>query len=283
MARDKEPELKITSLPDLNNLVFGLKRGEMTLVASRTSHGKSLFLNQIAWDIADCGKKVLFLGLELSVHVMQERLFCNIMQVENSFLRRGGFNHSADVQSKWDIFTNMMNKSYLEYSDQIGRTWEEINLLITNLEHKPDVIIIDHINEISSKNIRDRRQAIDDYLLNIRALSIKHNFALVIGAQINRSGQMDSSKDPKLYQLKESGRLEESCDMAILLYWSHKDDDTKAKDKYQIEVAKNRNGETGKITAKIHPQYYRLEPWTDLDEISEKALKNNSKTAPWHR
>lgn len=263
--------MSINSIPELNNKIWGIKRRQFVLVAARTSHGKSLFMNQIAWDLADQGKRVLFLSLEMDVSSLQERLFCNVCEVNNTFLLRGGFSNDKQTRDKWDVFVKLMENSTLEYSDQIGRNWDEIDSIVTNLDPKPDVVVLDHINEISSGSARDKRQAIDDYLIHLRALCVKNNFALIVGAQINRSGQGEANKEPKSYQLKESGKLEETADLLLLLYWQHKDDETKNKNLYKIIVSKNRNGWTGSLKAKITPEIYRISDWTETDEISLKA------------
>lgn len=278
-SRGEKPEMSITSLPELNDKIWGIKRRQFTLVAARTSHGKSLFMNQLAWDLADQRKNVLFLSLEMDVNSLQERLFCNICNVTNTFLLRGGFSKDEQTISKWKTFESLMENSSLEYSDQIGRNWDEIDTLITNLDPKPDVVFLDHINEISSSGARDKRQAIDDYIIHLRELCIRNSFALIVGAQINRSGQGETNKEPKSYQLKESGKLEETADLLMLLYWQHKDDETKNKNLYKIIVSKNRNGWTGWVKTRIDPEYYRLSDWTELDEIQSKG--KTERVAQW--
>lgn len=277
-SRGKKPEFSITSIPSLNEKIWGIKRREMTIVGARTSQGKSLFMNQLAWDLADQGHKVLYLSLEMDVSSLQERLFCNVMRVENYKIQRGAFSQDTSIQKRWEMFCELADKLFLEYSDQIGRNWAQLDELITSLNPKPDIIILDHINEISTGNVRDRRQAVDDYLIKFREMCIHNNFAGIIGAQIDRSGQYDTSREPRMSQLKESGKLEEGADLVLLLYWEHKDNETKDKNSYQIFVEKNRGGWTGKIKLKIEPEYYNLSDWTQMDE--DKVLSSARKFAP---
>lgn len=280
-SRGKNPEFAITSIPSLNDKIWGIKRQEMTIVGARTSQGKSLFMNQLAWDLADQGHKVLYLSLEMSVCALQERLFCNVMKVPNYKILRGAFSEDKTIQNKWDMFCELANNSFLEYSDQIGRNWSQLDELVTSLNPKPDIIILDHINEISTGNVRDRRQAVDDYLIKFREMCIHNNFAGIVGAQINRSGQYDTGKEPRMSQLKESGKLEECADLVLLLYWEHKDNENKDKSAYQIFIEKNRGGWTGKIKLKIEPEYYNLSDWTQLDEdkvlIASKKFSRTEK------
>ena len=62
--------MSITTIPSLNFKIWGIKKREMTLVAARTSMGKSAFMNQLAWDLAVNNHKVLYLSLEMDVHAL---------------------------------------------------------------------------------------------------------------------------------------------------------------------------------------------------------------------
>jgi replicative DNA helicase len=82
ISRGNEPDLPFSSLPSLNKKIWGLQKG-LTVLAGRTSQGKSSIAMQWAFDIASSKKPVVFLSLEMSVEALTERLFCNIMQVDN--------------------------------------------------------------------------------------------------------------------------------------------------------------------------------------------------------
>ena len=62
LSRGDTPKFPITSLPEFNHKVWGMKCG-MTVVGARTSNGKSAFAGQLAWDFANQGMPVLFLSL----------------------------------------------------------------------------------------------------------------------------------------------------------------------------------------------------------------------------
>src|SRR3990167_271237 len=233
-SRGEVPELSITKIPDLNKKIWGLRRGELTLVAARTSHGKSAFMNQIAWDLACGGKKVLYLSLEMDVPSLQERLFCNVFKIDNEQIYRGAFKREEEIRNKWMRFMGLLESGNLEYCDFLGKTWREVDSLITNLDPKPDVLILDHVNEIMSGNMRDRRTAVDDYLIHFRSILVANRIAGIMGAQINRTGQNDSNKEPKSYNLKETGKLEEAADLILLLHWEWKDDDRKDKNMFRV-------------------------------------------------
>ena len=81
----------------------------------------------------------------------------------------------------------------------------------------------------------------------------------IMVSQINRGSEQTEGKRPQLYQLKETGALEEAADNALLVFWEHYYDRTKPFNNYEITIAKQRNGATGKKEVKFYPQHYRFE------------------------
>lgn len=263
--------MPIAMIPSLNKMIWGIKRRELTIVAGRTSMGKSAFMNQLAWDLANGGKKVLYLSLEMDVPSLQERLFCNICEVNNVELIKGAYATIPAIREKWETFETRIQLKRLEYCDYIGRTWKQIDDMLASLTQKPDVVIIDHINEIMSQSVRDRRQIIDDYILHLREMAIRDGFAAILGAQINRMGQTETNREPQLHQIKESGKVEESCDLALLLWWPWKDNEKNPKNIFKVTIAKNRNGWTGHIKIKYEPEYYKFSDLTE--EYKDMKIK----------
>lgn len=259
--------MPITTIPSLDKMIWGIKRRELTVVAGRTSMGKSAFMNQLAWDLAGSKMNVLYLSLEMDVSSLQERLFCNVCSVHNFELIKGAYSTVPGIQRKWKEFEGKVEDRRLEYCDYIGHTWKQIDDTLQGLHTKPDVVVLDHINEIMSANVKDRRHVIDDYILHLREMSVRDNFALILGAQINRMGQTETNKEPQLHQIKESGGVEQVCDLAMLLWWPYKENENNPKHIYKVNVAKNRNGWTGHVKIKYEPEYYRF---SDLSPEEQK-------------
>lgn len=147
------------------------------------------------------------------------------------------------------------------------------------LRDAPDAVIVDHANEIISG---DEKKPLDDYILHFRQMAIEKNFAAILCAQCNRQSQEDGNKRARLHHLKGSGKLEESCDIGIIIHYPHKQDEKKSINDLEIYIDKNRNGRTGRIEVCYDPQYYLIRDWTDLEmqrreeekEIKVKPRKN---------
>lgn len=279
LNRSERPEIPITTIPMLNNKLWGLKKGQIHIVAARASQGKSGFAMQLAWDAAVNGKKVLFLSLEMTVERLLERLFCNIYKINNLEMQYGKFAKHPIYKEQWDNFCILVGSKNFIVSDMIGRNWQEVETLINDLYNKPDVIVIDHINHIKSVPGMNDKQAIDDYLEKFSEIIIRHNIAGILCAQINRVSQGENEGEPQEYNLKGTGKLEEIADVIMLLWWPHHAKEEKEKELYKINISKNRDGMTGKLNLRFEPQFYAFSDYIgdlkDVKPLKKFGLHNN--------
>lgn len=258
-------------MPDLDFKIWGIKRQKMTLIAARTSVGKSAFALQIAYDLALQGKRILFLSLEMTVEDMLERLFCYEYKIDNQELMRGNYSIHKD---KFKKFSDDIKRLKFVFSDCIGKSWGEVDEILNTLNPKPDAVFIDHINAIKISG-NNAKSIIDDYIINIVRIAKHQNIAMVLCCQINRDNQKDDDKTPQLHELKGSGNLEESADIVIMLHWPFKyakDGEKLNKNKYVIIVGKNRNGPTGYVNVHFTPEHYSF---TDIDALPLEKEKIN--------
>jgi len=263
--RGHAPELPIKSMPELTSRLWGLHRGELCIVAARTSNGKSDMVINMAYDLADQGKNVMFLSLEMPRASILERMFCLSQNVENTDLISGGYNKSTEIRQKFQLFCNSLQRMKLTISDCIGRDWEFLDKeIFTKMSQIPDVIFLDHLQEI--RGGQSQKAVMDEYISKMRESAIRNNFALVVCSQINRSTFSEKKNtspedcEPQLHQLKASGYVEEAADQVILLHWPafySKDADIDF-NKYVVHVAKNRSGRTGYITMKFYPEFCQI-------------------------
>ena len=256
LRKPKEALLPISSLPKLNQRIWGLGKGRVIIVAGRTAMGKTALMSQISCDLAKANNRVVYLSLEMPKEELHTRCFSREFKISNNELERGNFDKYVD---QYKHFVNSMQSFPLKYSDCIGMSWKQIDAMINACEiNKPQAIVIDHINHIKTSGINDKA-VIDDYLTNILTLSRKHNITFIIGAQINRISQNEKNTYPELHHLKGTGRLEEIADMVLLLYWPYYYDNRKPLDGYQIIIGKNRYGSTGIHECRFKPQYSLFE------------------------
>ena len=274
LARGDSPEIKITSLTELNSKIWGLHRKKLTLIAARTSNGKSALASQLAWDIASQGFNVLFLSLEMYEEDMIERMFCQIMRVNNMDLLTGKFKEK--YQNEWETFTQKLDIMSLVITEQLGRSWGEVHEYLFQMSVKPDVVFIDHVQEARDAGNSNQKAVIEEYLKKLRIMAIEYNFAAVVLSQVNRASQEDDHREPQLHHLKGTGYLEEGADVILLLHWPYYYSKKKGENnRFIIRVAKNRNGRTGWIDVSYTPEWYLFQDYVPKQpELVKPAQKD---------
>lgn len=272
LERGNEPKYPISSLPNFNRKIWGLREG-ITVVGARTSQGKTSFVCTVAYDLADRGIHTLFISLETSVYGVIERIFSRVMKISNYDLLTGKFPRYKD---KWDTFVKQMSKTPLMITSEIGTTWQELNKIISLLDPVPKVVIIDFIQNIACPT-KEMRETLNEYIRQFSELCIKHNFCGILCSQMGREGLSTSTK-PKLHQLRETSALENKAETVLLLHYPyHYSYNEEEISNFTITVAKQRNGRTGEVNLYFYPETYTFqeepkETWAN----KEHGVKNET-------
>ncbi len=234
----------------------------------------------MAKDFAKSGLQTYFLSLEMSEEALVERLMCNCCQISNAELQCNPTKYHKQAQ---DFFTFTKDLPAI-ITFNVGATKEELEQMIIDLP-KPDVVIVDYIQAIR-KLQSDRMAAMNEYILSFRKQAVEKNFAAVLVSQINREAMEGDGKEPKLWQLKGSGTIEEHADLVLLTHWESFYEDKSVEDKkkgkvketnddvFKVIVAKNRTGKTGTYKCSYLPHFYRLEEKSEYLEDKDKDKKS---------
>ena len=271
----KDKDFSIDFLPELNNKIWGLRRRNLVVVAGRPSQGKSTLMLNMAYSFAKQGKKVFFFSLEMTKEECLERLICNYCSIENIHLHTGNV-HNKKYMERVAAFHKELKDINLMIIESWGKNFSEIMEVMDEFVD-PDVVFIDYVNMIRQGS-RNKKDAIDEYIKELRTLALNKNFCAVLGAQINREvhRNQDPSKEvsvPNMWNLKESGNLEEIADLVLIVHWPHyyrfisEGEISDGSREYIIKIAKNRSGRTGVFIGDFLPEFYRI---TSREKISNE-------------
>ncbi len=251
------PEIEIINKPKLNKVLFGLEKKKLYVVGARPSQGKSLFCLGLAYDIS-IKHKVLFLSLEMNEEEAMFRLLCRHSRISNTQLREMPVEDFLDEHMSFCVD---IKRRRLIVCEEMGRTLEELEDVVNKrlALNKPDVIVIDYIQCIKSN--KNKMEAIDNYVRELRAIAIRENICIILCSQISRANIVDNNI-PTMEGLKNTGTLEEQADAVLILHYPYKQnkvDSTVSINDFIIYVSKNKNGPTGYVKYKILPSIYMLE------------------------
>jgi len=226
----------------------------LVIIAGRPSEGKTSFGLQIAWEQANSGKITYFISLEMSKESLLERLFCQQFKVNNEKLRRGSLNE--DIKTRLKLFKDTINEMKLLITDGIGYQYKNLRELIEALSPKPDVVILDYIQLISSIGRYSTYEALTEYIRAFKEMANTYNFVGILLSQINRASLNRTGGKATMADLKGSGALEESADVLMTLYWPQRNEENVTDPNlFEVNVLKQRHGPTGKILVNFYPQH----------------------------
>lgn len=235
-----------TGFVNLDKILGGLRSGTLTVIAGRSSMGKSTMSLNIILNAAKNGARIYLQALEETKVSVIMRMIANIANVDLEKMQRGEL--SATDFERIGRANNIMSKLDIIVDDQSGLRSSKIlsNVLSHYLAKPLDLVVIDHIQEIREDRMLSRREQIDYSLENFRKLSKKLKIPVIIVSQLSRVAESSSDKRPMLSHLKESGGIEEKADAVILLYReSYYTKENINPDNLEVIVAKNRNGRVG--------------------------------------
>ena len=116
------------------------------------------------------------------------------------------------------------------------------------------LVVLDYIQKLGDRGAGNRAQVIGKYSGACKDIAKQFNVPFVALAQINRGVETQNNKRPSMASVKDSGDLEQDCDLMMMLYRDeYYRSDTNEPGVMEIIVGKNRNGSTGTCKVEFDP------------------------------
>lgn len=240
-----------TQIPDLDRHLGcrGIGHGEVVVVAAPTSCGKSALAINIGLKVAMSGTPVGIVSLEMPQKQIVGRMVQTISGVSIRRIRDGiaspiEMSKVASAAEKLAAIPMVTAHSVRSVDDLVVQARMMIK------KHGTKLLIIDYLQLIPGGN-QVKAHAISDISHRIKQLALEEDISIILLAQVNREGAKRES-GLSLYDLKDSGDIENDADVVILM-WPTGGDIEKAKStgpsgpftSLDYLIAKNREGERG--------------------------------------
>lgn len=272
---DKVSGIK-TGLFELDNLIGGLNKGELILIAGRPGMGKSTLANNIAIQVAKTNKVAIF-NLEMSKKQIFKKLLSCLSLLESEKIKKGLLNENELKRLR------MAHKKLKELSDNIKLFDNTLYLdkivnkcRILSKQGKLDVLIIDYLQLIAlntSKN-SNREQEVSHISRTLKLLAKELGITVIALSQLSRACEQRADHRPLLSDLRESGSLEQDGSVILMTYRDEfYNRETEDKGIMEIICNKNRDGETKTIRVCWLPQYQKVE---NLETIFFKPVQEKA-------
>lgn len=236
-----------TGITDLDKMICGLHKQELTIIGARPGVGKTTLALQIAEHIAERGTETAIISLEMSDTQVIQKLISRRARI-NSYKMRMGTLETKELEQ-----IGIVSAEIAELPIHLvtkARTIQHIENIARKLKNKNNLglMVIDYIQLIKNKGkFNSREQEVADITRTLKLLSLELNIPIVGLCQLNRNA---ARQEPTLADLRESGAIEQDADNILFLYQEAESTETVVD--ITLKLAKQRAGETGKISLKFN-------------------------------
>lgn len=242
-----------TGYKDMDNILAGLQRSDLFILAARPSMGKTAFVLNLAHNVAVQAKEsVLVFSLEMSKEQLVDRMLAMESGVNAWALRTGNLTDSDFEKLSHAMGT--LGEAPVYIDDTPGITISDMRTKARREAHQRPLglIIVDYLQLMSggSKYGGDgnRVQEISEISRGLKGIARELNVPLIALSQLSRSVESRSPQIPQLADLRESGSIEQDADVVAFIYREdYYNPDTDRTNITDILIKKHRNGPLGNI------------------------------------
>ena len=274
-----------TGFPALDELLGGMQRSDMVILAARPSLGKSSLALGIARNAAlEQGAQVAVFSLEMSKEQLVQRLLSMEAEVDSKRVRLRQYTPSQEKRVMDATGKLSGLPIYIDDSPALRVVEMRSKARRLHYERGIDLIIVDYLQLIRGDGRSENKvQEISDISRSLKALAREIECPVLAVSQLSRAVESRPSHVPMLSDLRESGSIEQDADVVMFIYrdevYIKKEDwDRINPEKPYPEgianliVAKHRNGPQGQRNLRFRQDITRFENCPVEAEIEQAAL-----------
>ena len=273
----------------LDETLQGLKPGEMIVIAARPSVGKTSLAMNIAESAAlgqmiSTGQKVPYddgrqhpvaiFSLEMPVEQLTKRMLAGRAHINMWRLNR----NLVSSREKGEMTASLMQamgelrNAPFYVDDTAGLDVMDLRARARRMkkQYGIELIVIDYLQLCTCREGARQSRQIEVSMISqqIKAMAKELKVPVIVLSQLSRANEQrgDKYEKPKLSDLRDSGAIEQDADVVFLLRRpSRNSNDPESNDPTlaYVDIAKNRNGETGEVKMSFireHTRFIDREP-----------------------
>jgi replicative DNA helicase len=243
-----------TGFRDLDNILAGLQKSDLIILASRPTLGKSsLALNITANAAINQNIPVGFFSLEMSRDQVVDRLISSLSGVDLWRLRTGRLfaegedNDFVKIRKALDL----LSQAPIFIADTAASNVLQIKAMSRRLQAEKNMglVVIDYLQLLEPLNPNATPvQQVSENSRALKAMAKELNVPVLVLSQLSRAVEHRSPQIPRLADLRQSGTIEQDADVVLFIYREDRyNRDTPRKGIADIIIAKHRNGPVGRV------------------------------------
>ncbi|MHB1087042.1 MAG: replicative DNA helicase [Minisyncoccota bacterium] len=247
-----------TGFPQLDNMLAGLQKSDLVILAARPSMGKTSLALDIARQTAIKHKTpVGIFSLEMSSQQLVDRMLAAQAGVNSWRLRTGKISRDDEYDRLQDGIA-LLSEAPIYIDDKPGMTVLSMRSVARRLKMERDLglVIIDYLQLITPSNFKSNDslvQQVTEISRALKAMARELDVPVLALSQLSRAVEQRGGK-PRLSDLRDSGSIEQDADVVMFI---HRDDmmgnrsDNEKTGIAEILIEKHRNGPVGKVDLKF--------------------------------
>jgi RecA/RadA recombinase len=250
-----------TGIPVLDEHIGGMRRGTLNLILGTAGQRKSALARTIAYNAACANFRVLFIPLEINfkdelanfgiIHSQNSEYFHNPPEISVKRFQDGKLTEAEEA-----VLQDVVDDLKESLSDKLiirqlaDTTWENIRstIEIENFIRPVDLVVIDYIGLVDTRQHRDKTLAINDIAVQMKQMALhfpngRGGLAIVTPAQGSRAGYNEAKANDGAWEktgIYMYSELEKSADIIFYTY-------------YPIELQMNGNIKIGTCKSRSSP------------------------------
>ena len=259
-----------TGFQDIDQMLQGMQKGDLIVLAARPSMGKTSLALNIAENVA-LGKRhveprpVAVFSLEMSAESLVRRMICGHARVSAQSLSSGliGAQEHGYLMSAAD----KLSQAPIYVDDTAGLEAMDLRARARRLKRKYGVefIVVDYLQLMNYSKFADEGRQRETAAISqaLKGMAKELKVPVLVLSQLSRAPETrEKTATPKLSDLRDSGAIEQDADVVLLLRRPCKyPADREAGDQKLaiVDIAKHRNGPTGEVRLNFEERYTQFD------------------------
>lgn len=242
-----------TPWPKLTHWTNGLQPGALWTVAALPGCGKTSAATQLFYRAAMAGHTVLVFSMEMP-HTQINRIQVEAASASPWKLRADYQKGNTALFEKAMFEANELRSLpiFWDEREQVGVDQVERTLKFLMLDHKIDLVVIDHLQRCAVKSSREGRwHALGEVVRGLKSIAMRHKVPVLLTSQLNMEAAQVKGKAglkqwvrPTMANLAQA-RQGIAAESDVIVFVHPKDEDFREQDQSDVEFIVEKNRETG--------------------------------------
>lgn len=241
-----------TGFKDLDNMLAGLQKSDLIILAARPSMGKTSLALDIARQTAVNHKTVVgVFSLEMAAQQLIDRMVAAQAKVNSWNLRTGRIHEQGDFDRIREAYDEL-SQAPIFIDDQPGNNILKMRAVARRLKREQGLglLVVDYLQLMVPTNARGSDsmvQQVTEISRSLKNLARELDVPVLALSQLSRAVEQRRGK-PRLSDLRDSGSIEQDADVVMFIHRDDKMNENSDRPNIaEIMIEKHRNGPVGKV------------------------------------